>query len=291
MLQRKLKQLLFFILFFLSTSATVLIFYFLFFYFPLKNNQEIFPAVENSEIFIKEDIPEDMQKMYGITYEDARKEKMVYFIDGREKEEYDIFRFKNATHLRAPDISSVKNMMDALNTTSEEFNNSLIVIYCHDGRRSLETVSKINLPNVKFLIGGRKNFLTADPSSVEGDSEKSPFPNHIKDYDFTITLSKFKNIISNDYFLVNGRINNDDNLFPDVYQFRIGYLTTKEYNEKIKDFIGQKNKNIVIIANSYPDLFYAKLLIYRLEMDYGFDYKKFNIVFGQDKNISKIINE
>jgi rhodanese-related sulfurtransferase len=293
MFYEKHKQALFIFFSFLLTSILISAFYFFFFYFPLKNNKELFPAVEDNKIFQKEDIPEEAKKMYGITYEDIKniqKEKSVYFIDGREKEEYEVLRLKNSINLRAPDILNENEIIKALGITQAKFNNSLIIIYCHDGRRSLETVSKINLPNVKFLIDGRMNLFKIDPALTEGDQEKSPFPDHIKDYDFTISLEDFKKIIQNDYFLVDGRINNNDDLFPNVYKFRIGYLTTEEYNEKIKDFIGLKNKDIIFIANSYPDLFYAKLLVYRLERDYGLNYKKFHIVFGQDNSLSEIIN-
>ena len=64
---------------------------------------------------------------------------------------------------------------------------------------------------------------------------------------------------------------------------------------KIKkgDIVGRisYNKDIIFIANSYPDLFYAKLLVYRLERDYGFNYKKFHVILGQDNNISKILSD
>jgi len=267
------------------------VFYFSFFYFPLKNNKEIFPKVEDSKVFIKEDIPEDMKKMYGITFADAEKEKNVYFIDGREKEEYDVLRLKKSVNMRAPDITGADDMIKDLKITRAQFNNSLVVIYCHDGRRSMETAAKINLPNVKFLVDGRLNFLN-DSSQAEGSVENSPFPDHIKDYDFTISLDDFRALIKNkNYFLVDGRLDDSDVALSDAYKFRIGYLSTEEYNEKIKTFVGLGYKEIVFIANSYPDLFYAKLLIYRLERDYGFDYKKFHVILGQDNNIAKIIND
>lgn len=291
MFQIKRKQLIFFILFSLLTPIAVLVFYFAFFYFPLKNNKEIFPKTENEEIFVKEDIPQDMKKMYGITFADTEKEKSVYFIDGREKEEYDVLRLKKSVNLRAPDIMSADDIIRALKITRTQFNNSLVVIYCHDGRRSMETAAKINLPNVKFLVDGRLNFLN-DSFLAEGSVENSPFSDHIKDYDFTISLDDFSALIKNkNYFLVDGRLDDSDVTLSNVYKFRIGYLSTEEYNEKIKTFIELGDKDIMFIANSYPDLFYAKLLVYRLERDYGFNYKKFHVILGQDNNISKILND
>ena len=105
-------------------------------------------------------------------------------------------------------------------------------------------------------------------------------------------MDDFRALIKNkNYFLVDGRLDDSDVALSDAYKFRIGYLSTEEYNEKIKTFVGLGYKEIVFIANSYPDLFYAKFLIYRLERDYGFYYKKLHVILGQDNNIAKIIND
>ena len=278
------------------TCILVLIFYFLFFYLPLLSNKELFPPVEDREmLYLKEKISEELKEKHGIGYdrlnEIIRGGENIYFIDGREIEEYEVFRVKNAAHLRATDILEADDMAKALNITLDELKGSLVIVYCHDGTRAAEVVVRLNQSNIKFLIDGRMGLLKIDPLLVEGSIAKSPFPSHIQNRDLTVSLEDARVLIEGGAFLIDGRLYDNDNLFLSAFDFRIGQLSTKEYNKKIENILEFKENNILFIANIYPDLFYAKLLVYRLERDYGFDFQKFHVIFGQDTEFAKVIRK
>ena len=250
---------------------------------------ELFPLDLDREEIFKEEISPELKEKYGVEYINIKDGENVYFIDSREIEEYEIFRIKGAFHLRAPDIESADDIIKTIGIEKTEFENSVIVIYCHDGHRGSEVASKINLPNVKFLIGGRKNFFEMDITFLEGDRDQAPFPTYIKDADFTVTLEEAKRLLFSGAFLVDGRLYENDYELESAYKFRIGQMSSDEYYEKLQKITDLKNQKILFVANIYPDLFYGKLLIYRLERDYGFNYNNFYILFAQDSELHNFL--
>lgn len=275
-------------IFLFTTFLLVILFYFLFYYIPLQKNRELFPETKEKEVFLKEPINESALLLHGIYYKEIDDLENVYFIDGREEEEYNAIHIKGSIHLRVADILGKEDIINALNLNQEEFNNSLIVIYCHDGHRGSEIAEKINLANVKFLIGGRTNFLEIDEFLLEGDINKNPFPDDIKNYDFVVSHEDgFKIFKDKNATLIDGRLIGIDILL-DVHKIRIGQMTTEEYEKKIEEI---KEDNIFLIfTESYPDLFYAKLLIYRLERDHDLNYKNFYIIFTQTEEFIEKLN-
>jgi rhodanese-related sulfurtransferase len=248
------------------------------------NNREIFPDKDSLSTFsIKESISEDSKKKYGITYDEIKKIKAtVYYIDGREREEFEKAHAVGAVNIRVPDIRSFDSIKNVLGLSESKIDSSFFVIYCHDGTRSVEAVSRIQRDNVKFLIDGRENFYREDFES-EGDISVPPFPDYIQNKNFTVNVADGVQLVKDGAFVIDGRLYSSDYLFPIAYEFRIGQLSTSDYEDKIKTIKDQKDKQIIFIGNVYPDLFYAKLFIYRLERDHNFDFKNFKVIFGQDK--------
>jgi rhodanese-related sulfurtransferase len=229
----------------------------------------------------------EMEEKYGIDVyhipEYSANYSNFYYIDGREVEEYNYMRKENSVHLRTYDINNKYDIINAIGITEKEFEDSLFIIFCHDGTRSEEVAEKINLPNVKFFIGGVA--VLFDYNFPEGDV----LPNYIVNKDYVTSPEVAHELVREGAFLIDGRCYEDD-LFKDVYRFRIGQLSTEDYNERIKEIVAQKGNKIVFIADGHADTFYVKLLIYRLEKNYDFDYEDFYLVFGQNKEFSELLN-
>jgi rhodanese-related sulfurtransferase len=207
----------------------VLFFYFLFFYAPIKDNSELFPF-ENNDVINTLHSPEISQEIldqYGITI-DAIEEKKdnydnVYYIDGREPEEYAATPKEDAVHVRAHDIKDVSVILQCLNISQDQLNKSLVVVFCHNGTRSSEVVSKINLPNVKFLIDGVG--VLAQDIKIAG----SVLPSRIQDHDFAISIEDAIELIEDGAFLIDGRLlMEEDNLFDNAFEFRSAQLSTED---------------------------------------------------------------
>jgi len=274
----------------------VIVFLYLVFYLPLIKNKEIFP--KNYSVNLKEKISDEDKKIYGITLDEViqkSKNIKVYFIDGREIEEFQAAHIKGAFHLRIPDIKDTEEVSKKIGLNKNEINRSFFVIYCHDGTRSIEAVKRINQENFKFLIDGigsfkNRKFKNSD-FEIEGDFNISPFPDYIQNKDFTVDPSQAVKLIKNGGFLVDGRLYEKNIQFPNAYNFRIGQLTSEEYDTKLQKILEQKGKDIIFIGNVYPDLFYAKLIFYRLVQNNGFKIENLKIVFGQDNELYQLLKK
>ena len=64
-------------------------------------------------------------------------------------------------------------------------------------------------------------------------------------------------------------------------------LTTEEYNRRLEKILDNRDKEFILIASRYSELFYANLLILRLERDHGFTDNQFHIVFHQFEELEK----
>ena len=289
------------------TTVMVVVFYNYYFFEPLKSNGELFPerienfsesdmekkledfeTPENSENKMlsngKFDISEEFKNDYGITMDELEKiEKKIYFIDGREPEEFESSHVQRAVHIRTLDITK-ETIKSRLNIDDLEFQNSFFVLYCHNGTRTSDVISKMNNNNFKFLLNGYGALSQSSKFQMYHNSKISVFKKDIQNQDFTINTNEaLKFLNKNSSLFIDGRLYSDENKLPLYFDFRIGKLSTKEYERKLNHILQYKDKNIVYIAEIYPDLFYAKLLIQRLEEKYDFNPKYFHILFNQSE--------
>ena len=62
-------------------------------------------------------------------------------------------------------------------------------------------------------------------------------------------------------------------------------MTKEEYESRLKKVLENKDKDIIFIVDRYTELFYANLLIMRLEKNYQFSKDKFHILFCQFQSL------
>lgn len=275
------------------------LFYYLLYFLPLKNNNELFPRISEMKtrnnfdnVGKKIEISDDTINRFGINLGNLSTiKKNIFFIDGREYEEFVNAHIDGAENLRTPDIVNYNSIIKLFNLDKNVFDKSFFVVYCHDGRRSSDVVSRLDLDNVKFLIDGIDVFFGPDDNIVSFVASGIPsIENEIRNKDFIVNIdSVFKLSEKEDTFFIDGRLykKNIDNI---GYDFRISSLTTGDYNNKINKILDFKNSNLVYIADTYTDLFYAKLLIQRLKNNHGFDPDKFYVLFNQSEEFSKMKN-
>jgi len=275
---------------FLFTSLLLIILYSFLYYLPLKNNHEVFSEIESYQ---KPLISEGVAGAFGITIESILSEKRkVLFIDGREEEEFNNNKIRDSIHIRTPDLSR-KIIANKYNIDLDSFDNYLFVIYCHDGSRSSKKVSDLNLENLKFLIDGIKVFddtrLNDKYSFVQ--SGVATIEKDIREYDFIVDGSFVKTLISknNELFIIDGRLNKNEKI-KDSYDFRIGAVSSSEYGKKIKEIEKYNTVNILYIAQTYQDLFYAKLLFQRLIKSGDFKIENLHIYSSNLMELNNILN-
>lgn len=271
--------------------------YFFLFFRPLRSNKELFPVYaesrEREQVHIlpagKIDIDSAVKEKYGITAQEVsvlKGKKRIYFIDGREPEEYESRHIENARHVRATDIVSAGQIRGLFGAGSSGQEDALFVIYCHDGTRSAGALASLGAEGFKFLVegfnlrdGGRMND-TGLPVTSTG---KEVFDKEIKDRDFTISAAEAMRFLkSGKAQFIDVRLYREY-IFSFARDFRIGNLSSKEYREQLPAIIGLKGRDIIFIADLYPDLFYAKLLIQRLQKVYGFELDRFFVLFGETR--------
>jgi len=314
------------VLSFIAVIFLVSMYCFFLFFLPLKNNNELFPVFDKinlekdkmkevnceareatlgcgearesalgytNKVNQKKEIIEDVKNKFGISINDLNSvNKNIFFIDGREPEEFLNAHLNGAKNLRAPDIDDYNKIKELFNLNDAEFKSSFFIIYCHDGTRSSDVALRLGFENIKFLVEGVDVF-----SNLEKNSKNSFIPsgipsisNKIRDKDFTVDINK-----ANELFLDKENIFLDGRLYKDekidyLYDFRINLLSSEEYDKRLKHILQYKDKEIVYMADIYTDLFYAKLLIQRLEKNYGFDGNKFHVLFNQSKEFYQLTN-
>ena len=265
-----------------SIIASILIigaFYYFIFLKPLKSNGEIFSKTDKA-LVQKEEISDELKEKFGISLENIPNNKKVYWIDGREIEEFENNHILGAKNIRTLDIESFNNILNVFDLHINDVGNSFFIIYCHDGTRSAEVVSKTNMSNVRFLLEGVKSFKENNLISVYENKDKPVFKKHIQNRDFTVSPDKSLELLKKDSLFIDGRLYSNQR-FDFAYNFRIGQLSSKDYKERLRYILKFKDKDIVYIADIYPDLFYAKILAQRLESDYGFSIDDFHVLLGE----------
>ncbi|PLX21469.1 hypothetical protein C0584_02530 [Candidatus Parcubacteria bacterium] len=282
------KKIILIIILFPLLSLIVLSFFFYFSYQkPLQENKEIFNSTPPKE---KVEVSKEVKEKYGISPEEIlEEERQVYFIDGREIEEYNNFHIRDAEHIRAPDLT-IDLVKEKFNLSEEEFDEALFILYCHDGTRSSDNTTELDRDNFKFIIGGVNSRHEGNKLGfIPGGT--LTFREEVREKDFTTHIDNLKEEYSDkEYFVIDGRLYNDVKI-EGAYDFRIGRLRTEEYNNKLSEIIKQKDKKLVYIAEIYPDLFYAKLLIQRLVDSYGFTMDQLLVVMNQSEELNKFLNE
>lgn len=233
---------------------------------------------------------------YGLTTDEIKNRidtgQKVYFIDIREPEEYEAGYIVGAKHKRYMDLKDNLQIIKELFSLDESaLAKGLFVIYCHDGNRGLLFAESANQENIKYLIGGAEALYDFEGIEYTGSalSDKAIFDKKYQ-YKFqTKAQDAIKIIKEKNAFVVDMR-------HPPVYarkhikdslSMKMSMLTTEEYNRRLKKILENRNKEFILIASRYSELFYANLLILRLERDHEFTDNQFCIVFHQFEELEK----
>ncbi|MDD3374153.1 MAG: rhodanese-like domain-containing protein [Candidatus Omnitrophica bacterium] len=237
----------------------------------------------------------DNVRKYGISMqaieEEEEKKRKVCFIDIREPEEFAVGHCKKAYNERGVELSK-ERIKKIFKISDKDFQEILFIIYCHDGDRSIDLAKRMNLPNIKYLIGGVLQFkenlenfqgLIEPSEALFGKEYTTKYQINVK---LAADIIKSKKSVVVD---VRGRKYYEVMHIKGSQWFRIGNMTFLEVEEAMEKLTKQlsKRKQLVVIANGYGDLFYAQLLIYRLIRDYNLSEIDYNILFNQIDYIFK----
>jgi len=215
---------------------------------------------------------------YAITLDGVTKSsKKVYFIDVREKEEYESYHFPNAINIRAPDIN-IEKIKEKLSLDDSRLNDSLIVLYCYTGNRSAPIAANIGLDNVKFFYSSNSDIINKKSSVI------IEYANFINDKTFNnakllgpyrdrseignryLSASEIENLrLSKKAIVVDGTFNCSH---PQLEKIIIPFLKEDDYNAKITKLINEgHDKKIIVLVNN--EISTALILFSRLEKEYG----------------------
>lgn len=227
---------------------------------------------------------------YGIEPKELNKEliagRSIYYLDIRESEEFSVGHALGAKHIRHADIESVKTIKNLFGLNKESFKKALIVVYCHDGDRGFYTAKNLDQENIKYLIGGVEGLQGKDYIEYTGAylSDTKIFPAGYQRM-FQISARKASEMITEDknIFIVDMRLGRAFAIkhIKGSLHFLFNTMPTEEYKKRLQKVLKHKDKNIIFIVERYTELFYANLLIMRLEQNYHFDRKKFHVLFAQ----------
>ena len=266
-----------------------------------QNSNVIDPKLLNENYIIldgllRDDIKKSFDEKYGLTPDQIKEEidqnRKIYYIDVREPEEYEVGHIVGSKNIRYMDMErSVEKILEVFSLSEDEFKRSLIMVYCHDGNRGLAYARSINQDNVKYIIGGAEALDGFNSIDYTGSalSDKAIFDSKYQ-YKFQTSASEAIEIIKKgDAFVIDMRFPSlyNDKHIKDSLLFKINLTTKEKYNNIIELILSKREKKIIIIVNKYSELFYANLLILRLERDHNFDDDQFHIVFHQFEEFEK----
>lgn len=230
--------------------------------------------------------PEELSSKIG-------KKENVYFVDVREIEEYQVGHIEGAKHLREMDIT-LEKIKKLFNFNEEQFKNGIFVLICHGGGRGSAKALELNQPNIKYLISGMESFKNSTFENIKltGSSvaDQIIFEKKYQTKYQLLAKDALEMIKKNSNMLV------IDGRSPGYYKnkhikesinFKIGLMTSEEYETKIKQISAKKDSVFIGLADRYSELFYLNLLYLRLQRDYGFSDENFHIVFNQFDEFEK----
>ncbi len=268
------------------------LFFYLFFYKALQKNIYISTKHANFVNSKIEDLDLSEEKQhyiknylylsdqFWITNENILKlidnNKKVFFIDWGEKEEFDNQRIEWAVHIRSKDIT-VEKIKKLLNLNDKEFNDSLFIIYCNTGTRSTQLVVKLDRDNIKFII----NWLIKDGGLKFYKHYESIFPEEIMIKE-PVPLTELNNFTNISNTLVLDFRNKSDfisnNIEGSVWA-KVWHMTIDEYNDLWNLLEGSGNQKIIAITwLRYGNIFYAKLLLFRIINKLNYDIDDYKMV-------------
>ncbi len=230
---------------------------------------------------------------YGIEPEEIKKKEegkiKVYYLDIRETEEFDVGHILGAKQIRGADIENTSTIMNVFGFSDEEFKNSLIVVYCHDGERSFYAARSLNENNIKYLIGGTENLNGNKYIQYTGNylSDKKIFGDEYQKNFQILAPEALRMITERNTFVIDmrlGRVFAEKHIKGSLH-FLYNTMTKEEYESRLKKVFENKDKDIIFIVDRYTELFYANLLIMRLEKNYQFSKDKFHILFCQFQSL------
>jgi rhodanese-related sulfurtransferase len=235
-------------------------------------------------------------KNYGLTAEQLELKinagKKVYFIDVREIEEYNIGHIEGAKHYRAADLT-IEGIKSRFILSDQEFSESLFVLVCHDGGRGFFKARRFNQGNIKYLIEGIEySELAKNGIKVTGPvvpdyeifSKKYQTKYQMLAKDAVQLMKRNKGILVIDDRHIN--VYRRKHIKGSVHM-KIGHLKKDDYENSLQKILDKKGSKLIVLADRYSELFYANLLLLRLERDYNFDDSKFHIVFNQFSEFEK----
>jgi len=212
-------------------------------------------------------------------------EKLL-FLDIREVEEYRAGHIKDALQYRGMDLNLVV-IKSLFGLSDEGFQETTIVLVCHDGGRGKIQARRLSSKNIKFIEGGMQS-IGEGSETIELTGPSIP--------DYEIFGEKYQNNYQMKAEMLLDLIRNKDKILiidgrHKVYydrghidgsiQLNIGRMTQFEYDKALRRILENKDSQLIVICNRYGELFHANLLFLRLEKNYNFDDSRFNIVFNQ----------
>jgi rhodanese-related sulfurtransferase len=229
---------------------------------------------------------------YGIAYgevvEKIESGENIKFIDVREVEEYNVGHIEGAKHYRVMDIT-IEGIKKIFNLSEGDFNKGTFILVCHDGGRGLLKAKELDRINIKYLIAGIESLNNVNESEyikltgpVFADYEIFDKKYQTKYQTQAEDIIKMINK-NEDVLIIDGRHISyyEKKHIQGSIHLKIGHMTIGEYQEALSRILDKKGFNIVILPDRYSELFYANLLLLRLERDYNLDDNKFFIVFNQ----------
>ena len=230
---------------------------------------------------------------YGVEPQEIKKKEedniKVYYLDIREAEEFDAGHISGAKQIRGSDIANTDTIKNVFGLTDEEFKNSFVVVYCHDGERSFYTAKSLNENNIKYLIGGTEGLDGNKDIPYTGSylSDKKIFGDEYQKDFQTLAPEASKMITGGNAFVIDmrlGRVFAEKHIKGSLH-FLYNTMTNEEYGSRLNKVLENKDKDIIFIVDRYTELFYTNLLIMRLENNYQFPKEKFHILFSQFQSL------
>lgn len=263
------------------------------YFFPKDSVSDINPLDRTIEPFYNKEEKEDedttLSLQYGVTVNEIIKRKAdginIYYLDIREKEEFQVGHVVGAQHIRHADIIDIETIKNIFNLKNID-DNVLFILYCHNGDRALYTAKHLDIDNIKYLIGGVEGIVDNNYLDYKGEylSYQKIFDEDFQK-NFQISATEAIDIINNkeDTFVIDmrlGRIFAEKQIKGSMH-FLYNTMSTKEYEKRLEIVLKNKTKNILFIVDRYTELFYANLLIKRLIENHSFNEKQFFILFNQ----------
>ena len=218
------------------------------------------------------------------------KYKRIFFVDTREKEEFQRQHIKDAVNIRAVDVSKEVLKKSFSLKNDNDFQESLIILYCHDGMRSSRVAESLNSENIKFLYKSIRSLM------LKGDGRNNEFKIELTSDDVQDITNQLlgdipkilegedylkKQIDADNILVFDGTI---DNLYSPLEAFSLPYTKQQDYERKMQKIVKNSEKETFFVIKDVTELFFVRIIFSRLKYEYNFDLDKMHITTNIDWN-------